>query len=106
MRTNCPNCGAPYDATEAACPYCKTAYVDFTNIPTDRPFLARFGIDTGNGERTILVSWVRVTNLNIETDTDVAEYRTGGDIVRTVVRGYHVHYELGLDDVQVYDEKR
>lgn len=29
---NCPNCGAPYDSSLNACPYCKTSYFDMSAI--------------------------------------------------------------------------
>ena len=39
-QTNCPNCGAPYDAELNKCPYCGTNYFDLSFIDFDaiQPF--------------------------------------------------------------------
>lgn len=34
-KTNCPNCGAPYDPLLDRCPYCGTAYFDLSTIDFD-----------------------------------------------------------------------
>lgn len=34
-QTNCPNCGAPYDANLTKCPYCGTNYFDLSFIDMD-----------------------------------------------------------------------
>ena len=48
MRTNCPNCGAPYQNIEVnnKCPYCGTAYLDISSIDFDsqEPFYLRFKV--------------------------------------------------------------
>ena len=38
-RHNCPNCGAPIEATQ--CPYCGTVFYDFTVIDSDKPTYIR-----------------------------------------------------------------
>ena len=35
QKTNCPNCGAPYDPLLNRCPYCGTAYFDMSTIDFD-----------------------------------------------------------------------
>ena len=34
-KTNCPNCGAPYEALQYKCPYCGTLYLDLSMINFD-----------------------------------------------------------------------
>lgn len=42
-QTNCPNCGAPYEADLNKCPYCGTNYFDLSFIDFDakEPFILR-----------------------------------------------------------------
>lgn len=34
-KTNCPNCGAPYETLQYKCPYCGTLYLDLSMINFD-----------------------------------------------------------------------
>ena len=45
MKTNCPNCGAVYEADNIKCPYCGTTYIDLTAIDLDKPFMLRMKHD-------------------------------------------------------------
>lgn len=78
MRTNCPNCGAPYHDidTNNKCLYCGTAYLDVSSIDFDaqEPFYLRF---KANGTYITQKVKPKVGSITIQSNETIATNHLG-----------------------------
>lgn len=68
-KTNCPNCGAPIDATKCKCDYCGTTYADLTTIQQCTDSWLRVNLGTKNEPHIVLIRG-GLTYLGIEKSVD------------------------------------
>ena len=95
--TNCPNCGAPI--SQEKCPYCGTVLLDFAAIQLGHPCYVKFKIDGG-----YILTKLVVERLNIEHNTESADYRDGlGCILKSVVCSHSIDFHM--DAHAVFDDK-
>ena len=85
-RTNCPNCGAPYDVKLNKCPYCGTSYFDLSFIDFDatEPFYIKIKktFKIQNKEHPYVLT-IRVLPEIMEIQTDQEQcYATGFNDVK------------------------
>ena len=73
-KTNCPNCGAPYETLQYKCPYCGTLYLDLSMINFDEKEPFFLTIKT-NG--MLLTQKVIPETATFESTSDTV-YATGG----------------------------
>lgn len=68
MKTNCPNCGAPYDVNLNKCPYCGTTYLDMSSIDmdADTPFFLK--IKTGGIIVTQKVKGIKKCEISVTSN--------------------------------------
>ena len=73
-KTNCPNCGAPYETLQYKCPYCGTLYLDLSMINFDErePFFL-----TIKKDGMFLTQKVMPETATFESHSDNV-YMTGG----------------------------
>lgn len=74
---NCPNCGAPYDSSLNACPYCKTSYFDMSAIDLNdrRPMWLKLRM----GDMTFTSKVVVSPDLSVSLTEDTYEAYDGHD---------------------------
>ena len=72
---NCPNCGAPYDSSLNACPYCKTSYFDMSAIDLNdrRPMWLKLRM----GDMTFTSKVVVSPDLSVSLTEDTYEAYDG-----------------------------
>ena len=66
LKTNCPNCGAPYDSNLTKCPYCNTNYFDLSFIDFDatEPFYIKINKSIKHNNTILPCLWtIRVLPL-------------------------------------------
>lgn len=83
-KTNCPNCGAPYDLQLNKCPYCGTSYFDMSCIDIDggEPFYLKLKMNGMTITQKVLVD----PNVSISVDTDYSDLTDCyGNIVKRIV---------------------
>ena len=78
MKTNCPNCGAPYDIDKNKCPYCGTSYFDMSAIDFEngKPFYLK--IKTKWNGHDVFITQLVKPSLNTINLTTTSDYCYGG----------------------------
>lgn len=104
-RTNCPNCGAPYDVELNKCPYCGTSYFDLSFIDFDatEPFYIKIKktFKIQNREYPYILT-IRVLPENIEIQTEQEQcYVTGFNDAKiaSFIRSSSTSLNLGFKSI-------
>lgn len=109
-QTNCPNCGAPYDAQLTKCPYCGTNYFDLSFIDMDstEPFYIKIKKSFVYKNRIMpcIISMKVLPQhrgLNIEQQCE-STYGYNNMLISKVNTGYNATIDLGFQCIAEHNK--
>ena len=110
-QTNCPNCGAPYDAKLTKCPYCGTNYFDLSFIDMDstEPFYIKIKKSLiYNNHNTPCIISMKVLpqyhELNIEQQREYIYGYNNNTYISNINTGYNATINLGFQCIAEHNK--
>lgn len=105
---NCPNCGAPYDASLNKCPYCDTSYYDLSalDLTAREPFYLKIKTEI-DGQPCYITQLVRYKpdmSIEISSETDDI-YDVFGNSIRTFIRNRTMTTNISFEAVMSQSHK-